>query len=100
MTQQDLHLFGIFGNMHASFPKGAPLKSNSLQTIEKELPQLSQKEQLWLIEHLAQHLRKEQRREEFRVAMEAMANDPEIQAENRRIEAEFSVAESDGLEGL
>jgi hypothetical protein len=83
--------------MQAIFAGGDAMKSTSLQTIEKELPRLSQQEQLWLIEHLAQQLRKEQRREEFRAAMEAMANDPEIQAENRRIQEEFSVAEEDGL---
>ena len=76
------------------------MKSTSLQTIEKELPLLSHEEQLWLIEHVAQHLRKEQRREVFRASMEAMANDPEIQAENRRIAEEFSITEEDGLEGL
>ena len=33
------------------------MKSSSLQSIEKELPMLSQDEQLWLIERVAQHLR-------------------------------------------
>lgn len=76
------------------------MKSPALQSIEKELPQLSHQEQLWLIEHLAQHMRKEQRREAFRASMEAMANDPHIQAENRKIEQESSTSEQNGLAGL
>jgi hypothetical protein len=76
------------------------MKSSSLQTIEKELPMLSQEEQLWLIEHLAQHLRKEQRRREWIASLDAMSKDPHIQAEIRKIEAEFSITEQDGLEGL
>ena len=76
------------------------MKSSSLQSIEKELPMLSQDEQLWLIERVAQQMRKAQQREAFAAAMEEMANDPEIQAENRRIAEEFAVADADGLEGL
>ena len=76
------------------------MKSSSLQTIEKVLPTLSQDEQLWLIERVAQHLRKAQQREAFAAAMEEMGKDPEIQAENRRIAEEFAVTDGDGLEGL
>jgi len=76
------------------------MKSNSLRTIEKELPHLTQEEQLWLIEHLAHHLQKEQRREQWRASLDAMAKDPQIQDEIRKINMEFSVTESDGLEGL
>lgn len=76
------------------------MMSSSLRSIEKELPLLSQDEQLWLIERVAKQLRKTQQREVFAASMEAMANDPEIQAENRRIAEEFSVTDGDGLEGL
>ncbi len=76
------------------------MKSSSLQSIEKELPMLSQDEQLWLIECVAQQLRKTQQRAAFAAAMEEMANDPEIQTENRRIAEEFAVTDADGLEGL
>ena len=75
------------------------MKSSSLQAIEKELPLLSQQEQLWLFEHLAQ-LQKERRREEWEASLEAMAKDPQIQAEIRQIQEEFAVTEMDGLEGL
>jgi hypothetical protein len=76
------------------------MPSTALQTIEKQLPLLSQDEQLWLIEHLAQHLRKPSASIDFRTEMEVMANDPEIQKELRDIQAEFSIADADGLEGL
>lgn len=75
------------------------MKSSSLQSIEKELPLLSQKELLRLIEHLAK-LQKEMWREEWEASLEAMANDPQIQAENRRIAEEFAVTDADGLGGL
>jgi hypothetical protein len=76
------------------------MKSSSLQCIEKELPMLSQDEQLWLIERVAQQLRKAQQRAAFAKSVEEMANDPEIQAENRRIAEEFAVTDGDGLAGL
>ena len=75
------------------------MKSNALQAIEKELPLLSQKEQLWLIEHLEQ-LQKEKRRREWEASLEAMANDQQIQAEIRQIQGEFAITEMDGLEDL
>lgn len=76
------------------------MKSPVLQSIERALPSLSQDEQLWLIERLAHEMRKAQRQSEFRASLAAMASDPEIQAEIRQIEKEFSVADEDGLEGL
>jgi hypothetical protein len=74
--------------------------SSVLQGIEKNLPLLSQEEQLWLIERLAHDLRKSQRQTEFRASLAAMANDSQIQAEIRKIEDEFAVTAEDGLEGL
>lgn len=76
------------------------MKSSVLETIEKQLPQLSHQEQLWLIEQLAHQLQTKRRRDEWRASLDAMANDPQIQAEIRKIEEEFSITESDGLEGL
>lgn len=77
------------------------MKSTVLQSIERELPSLSQDEQLWLIERLAHEMRKGQRRQiEFRASLAMMASDQEIQAEIRKIEEEFTVASEDGLEGL
>ena len=74
------------------------MKSDALSTIEKQLPHLSQDEQLWLIEHLAQHLRNPISRNGENLTLVAMANDPEIRAELRRIDEEFSIANGDGLE--
>jgi hypothetical protein len=76
------------------------MHSSVLQSIEAQLPLLSNDERLWLIEHLAQQVRKPTERDDFRAEMEAMANDPEIQKELREIQEEFSVADGDGLEGL
>jgi hypothetical protein len=75
------------------------MRSSVLQTIEAQLPLLSHDEQLWLIEHLAK-LQKEKRREKWAASLEAMANDPQIQAEIRYIQEEFATTEADGLEGL
>ena len=76
------------------------MKSSALRTIEQELPRLSHDERLWLIEQLAKHLRKQPPPANFEADLIAMANDPEIQAENRWIAQEFAVADLDGLEGL
>jgi hypothetical protein len=75
------------------------MKSNALLSIEKQLPLLSHDEQLALIEQLAQHLRKP-RVKGIQPMLVAMANDPQIQEELRQIEAEFSVADKDGLEDV
>ena len=66
------------------------MRSAVLQTIEKQLPLLSRDEQLRLIEMIAKRLRKAPRPANFAAEMEAMANDPHIQAEIRQIEAETS----------
>ena len=76
------------------------MKSNSLQTIERELPRLSQEEQLWLLEQVARNLRRTPPPPNFEADLIAMAIDPQIQQELRAIEAEFAVADQDGLEGL
>ncbi|MBI2804312.1 MAG: hypothetical protein HYX68_04930 [Planctomycetes bacterium] len=71
-----------------------------MQTIENQLPFLSQDEQLRLIKSLVQNLRKPVGTADFRGEMAAMAADPEIQAEIRQIEMEFSSTDADGLEGM
>ena len=76
------------------------MASSALQAIERQLPHLSHHELLWLIEQLAKQLRKQPPPPNFEADLIAMANDPEIQAENRRIAEEFSSADADGLEGL
>lgn len=70
-----------------------------LSQIEEDIYKLSLDEQLWLIERLAQHIRNAvAKKEDFEMQLIAMANDPEIQDELQIIEAEFAVAETDGLE--
>ena len=68
--------------------------------IEMKVNLLSREEQLKLIERLAQNLRTSTNRyssvEENQLA--AMASDPEIRSELKKIEKEFAVAEMDGLE--
>ena len=75
------------------------MKSDALQTIETHLPFLSSDERLLLIEQLAQQLRRPRSQSGKHAALAAMASDPQIQVELRKIEAEFSIAEADGLEG-
>ncbi|MDZ7288453.1 MAG: hypothetical protein ONB44_00800 [candidate division KSB1 bacterium] len=75
-----------------------------LLEIENMIDRLSRQEQLWLIEKLARRLREDSinnnppGRVDFHSQLMMMANDPEVQAELRKIEQEFSVTEADGLE--
>ena len=73
------------------------MKSEALQTIELQLPLLSIDEQAWLLDNLARRARDE-RRLAFKADLAEMANDPQIQAELRQIDAEFRCTEMDGLE--
>ena len=73
-----------------------------LADIEQRASGLSTKEQLWLIERLAQNLRRLSPpgllvTDEH---LAAMAADPDIQREIREIDEEFLTTETDGLEGL
>ena len=76
------------------------MNSSVLFEIERKIRELSQKEQLWLIERLAHGLRertlKDQRILENQLA--AMASDPEIQSELKKMGEELALTESDGLE--
>ncbi len=72
-----------------------------LSQLEENIYELSLDEQLWLIERLAQHIRKAMaRKQNIETQLMAMANDPEIQNELQMIEEEFAVAEADGLEAV
>ncbi len=77
------------------------MPSAVLNQIEKTVSHLSRKEQLWLIEQLAHRLREDSPLKQtiLEKQLAAMAADPEIQAELRRIEQEFAVTEANGLEG-
>jgi hypothetical protein len=62
------------------------MASPTLTAIEKQIDQLSRKEQLWLIEHLASRLRKNAlaERAAWEVDLAAMAADSEIQKQVMR----------------
>lgn len=68
--------------------------------IERQLDDLSQDEQLRLIDVVSRRLRSHANGSVPAIGfdLEAMAADPEIQAEIRAIEREFSATEMDGLE--
>jgi hypothetical protein len=70
----------------------------TVDTIEAAIEQLSLPDQLVLIERLASRIRSRVLRTPppAEVDLAAMASDPAIQDELRRIEAEFAVAEADG----
>jgi hypothetical protein len=72
-----------------------------LAEIENRFNTLSQDEQLWLLERLVRRLRRHSaraKRTSWESELAQMAADPEIQAEMRKIEAEFRGTEADGLE--
>ncbi len=75
-----------------------------LTEIENMIDRLSRQEQLWLIEKLARRLREDSKNSsslahvDFNSQLIMMANDSQVQAELQKIEQEFSVTESDGLE--
>ena len=76
------------------------MNSSVLTQIEESFTRLSRTEQLWLLERLVHYLREATIREqEFgRNQLAAMAVDPEVQQELKRIEEEFGSTEADGLE--
>jgi hypothetical protein len=76
--------------------------SHQLAEIERQINSLPRKDQLWLIERLAQQLRETDpgRQSVSEDDLAAMASDPEVQREIRAINAEFGPTEQDGLEGL
>ena len=76
------------------------MNSSVLAQIEESFTRLSRTDQLWLLERLIHYLHETTVREqEFGSAqLAAMAADPEIQQELKKIEKEFVFAEADGLE--
>jgi hypothetical protein len=78
------------------------MNSSDLVEIEQRISELSQKEQLLLIERLAHNLRESTLKDQGFVEnqLAAMASDPEIQNELRKINEEFAVADLDGMEKL
>jgi len=79
------------------------MPSTVLNQIEETISRLSRKEQLWLIEQIAHHLREGSTRSDiwerhtFKDQLVAMASDIEIQSELQRIDQEFAITEVDGL---
>jgi len=70
-----------------------------LTQIQENINRLSSNEQLWLIEWLAHRVREKTSAQSVWASQLAdMAADPEIQSELRKIDAEFALAETDGLE--
>jgi len=74
---------------------------STLTRIEADLNQLSLAEQTLLLERLAQLIRKSATAGErdWEAQLTAMADDPQIQQEILRIEADFEAADADGLAG-
>ena len=75
------------------------MKTAILDKLDAEVSKLSFLEQLELIEILARkiRLRSKTSDEQFADELNEMANDPQMQRELRKIEAEFSATEMDGL---
>jgi len=77
------------------------MDSSTVARIEADINRLSLAEQTLLLERLAQLIRRAatvgERNWETQLA--AMADDPQIQQEILRIEAEFETASADGLAG-
>jgi hypothetical protein len=78
------------------------MKRAVLDEIEERIEKLTPEEQLWLIERLAHRIRRgrPKRQAPRPTNLAAMAADPQVQAELRKIEEEFRGTESDGLEKL
>ena len=74
--------------------------SEALHEIESEFARLSPEAQLSLLERLVHRVRVAVAgpQHAWDAELSAMAADPEMQRELRRIDAEFSTTESDGLE--
>lgn len=72
----------------------------SLSEMEREFAQLSPEAQLNLLERLLHRVRiaVTGRRDTWDAELSAMAADPQVQQELRRINADFSATEADGLE--
>lgn len=71
----------------------------TIEDIEKKIKQLSRDEQLCLFERLAHQIRGDvlNKQKTIEAQLTAMAFDPEIQREIRKINSEFTGTELDGL---
>ncbi len=74
------------------------MEATRARRIETEVSQLPVAEQQGLGERVQERLRSRQEASVDERLLEAMALDPEIQAENRAIAREFAVTEADGLD--
>jgi hypothetical protein len=77
------------------------MKATALAEIEERFEELSAEEKLLLIERLIRRLRHKSRKKVdlSEDDLDALAADPDIQRELRRIDEEFRCTEADGLEG-
>ncbi len=75
------------------------MATSTIEDIEKKIKQLSRSEQLYLFERLAHQIRVDALNEQktIEAQLTAMAFDPEIQLEIRKINSEFTGTELDGL---
>lgn len=76
------------------------MDSSVLERIEAEIKQLPFEQQVSLMERLAHRIRESaiEPQRTFQNALTAMADDPDIQREIKKIEREFAGVEADGLE--
>jgi len=76
-----------------------------LTEIEEKISRLPRKKQRWLIDQLERKFKEDSNKSavdeqaHFASQLPLMANDPEVQAELKKIEQEFAITEGDGLEG-
>ena len=75
------------------------MATSTIKDIEKKIKQLPRSEQLCLFERLAHQLRGDalNKQKTIEAQLTAMAFDPEIQLEIRKINSEFTGTELDGL---
>jgi len=75
------------------------MATSTIEDIEKKIKQLPRSEQLCLFERLAHQLRGDalNKQKTIEAQITAMAFDPEIQLEIRKINSEFTGTELDGL---
>lgn len=74
--------------------------ATNIERIEDEINQLPFSDQLWLVERMMHRLRLQAptARPSLENQLAAMARDPDIQRELRKIEMEFAGTEADGLD--
>ncbi|MGA2544877.1 MAG: hypothetical protein ABSG78_25280 [Verrucomicrobiota bacterium] len=75
------------------------MTGSAVNEIESQFAQLPPAVQLRVLERLVHQMRESEgrRQDEWEAGLSAMAADPEMQRELRRISSEFSATEADGL---